>query len=485
MKLTRLWHSIPGAVCCDLDPCEITGLSYDSRRVEPGFAFFAITGNADDGHRYAEDALGRGARAAVVERPLRLSRRLPQIIVKDTRKALAHAARAFFDDPSAKLKVSAVTGTNGKTSTAYLSRAMLSRAGKTAGLMSTVKIDVGSRSFPATHTTPESLEIQSCLAQMVDAGLRFAVVETSSHALHQGRFQGIAVASAVFTNLTQDHLDYHGNMENYLSAKAKLFEMLPEDGFAILNADDPASSRLSDCCRALDVTYGLKNPSDVTADVHSVTAGGTRLTLRTPAGSQEIFSPLTGNHNVYNVLAASANAQSLGVGLSAICEAIEGFTGVPGRLQRIDKGQPFTVLVDYAHTHDALQNVLEALLPLKNGGRMIVVFGCGGDRDRTKRPLMGAVVEELSDLFWITSDNPRTEDPDAIIQNIRVGLKGAETCRIEPDRRKAIYAALSSAQPGDIVLLAGKGHENDQIIGTTRIHFDDSEVAAEILSSLK
>jgi UDP-N-acetylmuramoyl-L-alanyl-D-glutamate--2,6-diaminopimelate ligase len=485
MKLSRLWHSIPGAVCCDLVSGEISGLAYDSRRVEPGFAFFAIPGNADDGHRYAEDALQRGASALVVERPLQVSRRVPQIIVNDARKALSHAARAFFDDPSAKLKVSAVTGTNGKTSTVYLSRAMLSRGGKAAGLMSTVNIDVGSRSFPATHTTPESLEIQSCLAQMVDAGLRYAVVETSSHALHQGRFQGISLATAVFTNLTQDHLDYHGTMENYLAAKAKLFEMLPEDGFAVLNADDPASARLSDCSKAFDVTYGLKNPADVTADVHSVSAGGTRLTLRTPAGSQEIFSPLTGNHNVYNVLAAAANAQSLGVGLSAICQGIESFTGVPGRLQRIDRGQPFTVLVDYAHTHDALQNVLEALLPLKNGGRMIVVFGCGGDRDRTKRPLMGAVVEQLSDLFWVTSDNPRTEDPDAIIRNIRAGLKGGKTCRIEPDRRKAIHAALSSAQPGDIVLLAGKGHEDYQIIGTTRIHFDDSEVAAEILSSLK
>jgi len=485
MKLTHLWLNIPDSICRDLEPHDIVGLSYDSRRVEPGHAFFAISGNADDGHRYAEDALSRGARAMVVERPLELTRRVPQIIVRDARRALAQAARVFFNDPSRELKVSAVTGTNGKTSTVYLSQAILNEAGRRAGLMSTVQVDLGGRSLPASQTTPESVEVQSALAEMVEAGLDAAVVEASSHALDQGRLQGLRIATAVFTNLTPEHLDYHGDMDRYLASKAKLFEMLTEDSFAILNADDPSSEQLSDCCQGQEIRYGLENSAEVTAEIHSVSSLGTHLTIRAARGSQEVHTPLIGQHNVYNVLAAAANAQAFGVDLPDICRAVESFTGVPGRLQCVEEGQPFTVLIDYAHTHDALRNVIEALLPLRNGGRLVVVFGCGGDRDRTKRPLMGAVVEELADRFWITSDNPRTEDPLAIIKDIEEGLRGTKTPRVEPDRREAIGSALSAAQPQDIVLIAGKGHEDYQILGTERVHFDDSEVAAEILRALK
>lgn len=485
MKLAHLWHNIPESICRDLEPYDIVGLSYDSRRVEAGHAFFAISGNVDDGHRYAEDALSRGACALVVERPLELTKRVPQIIVRDARRALAQAARVFFNDPSRKLEVSAVTGTNGKTSTVYLSHAILNRAGRKAGLMSTVRVDLGSSSFPASQTTPESVEVQRALSKMVEAGLDSAVVEASSHALDQGRLQGLQLATAVFTNLTPEHLDYHGDMERYLASKARLFEMLDEDSFAILNADDPASARLSDCCQAREFRYGLQNPAEVTAEVHSVSSQGTRLTLRVAGASQEVHIPLIGKHNVYNVLAAAANAHALGVGLPDICRAVGSFAGVPGRLQRVEEGQPFTVLIDYAHTHDALRNVIEALLPMRNGGRLIVVFGCGGDRDRTKRPLMGAVVEELADRFWITSDNPRTEDPIAIIKDIEQGLKGTKAPGVEPDRREAIGRALTAAQPKDIVLIAGKGHEDYQILGTERIHFDDSEVAAEFLRALK
>lgn len=485
MNLTSLQNVLSHVTCSDFEPCEIRGLTYDSRRVQPDFAFFAITGNKDDGHRYAQDALERGARALVLERPIgSLSKKVPQLVVRDARRALAEAARVFYGAPSAQVKVSAITGTNGKTSTTYLTQAILHAAGYRAGRLTTVTNDLGSRCFAATHTTPESVEVQEHLSEMREAGLHFAVMEASSHALDQGRLHGVDIESAVFTNLTPDHLDYHGDMERYRDSKSKLFEMLPSRSWAILNADDPASMHLVRRCRGRQLWYGLGPSAEVSAVIHQITQGGTRLTLRTPEGSEELLSPLPGRHNVYNVLAAAANAQALGAGLPVICAGIAGFTGVPGRLQRVEKGQPFSVLVDYAHTADALRNVLHTVRPLLQGGRLLLVFGCGGDRDRTKRPRMAEAAEELSDFFWVTSDNPRTESPKQIFKDILSGLTPRAKFELEPDRRRAIEAALSAARHGDIVLIAGKGHENYQIVGQQRLHFDDVEVAGEVLDRL-
>ncbi|MBI2191733.1 MAG: UDP-N-acetylmuramoyl-L-alanyl-D-glutamate--2,6-diaminopimelate ligase [Planctomycetes bacterium] len=482
MNLVNLQKAIPDASCWDFEACEIAGLTHDSRSVKRDYAFFAIAGHRDDGHRYVEEALERGARALVVGRRLpRLSRPVPQLVVQDVRLALAHAARLFYGVPSQRVRVSAITGTNGKTSTTYLSQAMLESDGFRVGRMTTVTVDVGSRCFPATHTTPESVDIQGYLAEMRESGLQVAVMEASSHALDQGRLAGVDVETAVFTNLTPDHLDYHGDMDGYRESKAKLFEMLSPAGWAIVNQDDPSSVRLVRGCRARQLGYGLEDSADVTAEVQAAAATGTRFLLRTPAGSEEMWSPLLGRHNVYNVLAAAANALALGAHLPAVCSAVAAFQGVPGRLQRVDRGQPFTVLVDYAHTADALRNVLGTLRPLRAGGRLLLVFGCGGDRDRTKRPRMAEAAEALSDFFWITSDNPRTEDPEQIFRDILSGVSPRARFELVADRRAAIAAAIAAARPRDIVLIAGKGHENVQIVGARRLHFDDVEEAAGAL----
>ena len=479
MNLTHLQHLLYDSRCMDFEPCEINGLAYDSRRVRPDDIFFAVPGFQDDGHCYAEDALEKGARALVVQQPLELSRNVPQIIVPDVRRAMARTARVFFGAPSMHMKVSAVTGTNGKTSVACLTKSVLEASGEKAGLIGTVEVDVGGRQFHSDITTPESIDLQCYLSEMKDAGLSYGVIEASSHALDQGRLHGTDLASAVFTNLTSEHLDYHGDMESYRDAKARLFQSLLPQSWAILNADDPAGGHMADVTQAQILWYGLKNTCDLTAEILSTAQEGTKLMLRTPDGDEELFSPLLGIHNVYNVLAAAANGMALGIRLPAICEVISKFKGIRGRLQRIENDRGFSVLVDYAHTPDALEKVLTSLDPLRNEGRVLAVFGCGGDRDRQKRPLMGQIAERISDTFWLTSDNPRNEDPNQIIQDIADGLTPAATFVIEPDRRRAIHSALATARPGDIVLIAGKGHEDYQILGTERIHFDDVEVARE------
>jgi UDP-N-acetylmuramoyl-L-alanyl-D-glutamate--2,6-diaminopimelate ligase len=481
LNLTEFVHIIPGARAHHLEPCEIAGLTCDSRLVRPDYAFFAVTGTRDNGHRYIEDALRRGARAIIAEQEVELPRPVPQLIVQNARHALADVARAFYGAPSTQLTVTGITGTNGKTSTAYLTRAILGQAGRRAGMIGTILVDLGTVECPATHTTPECVDIQKFLAQMRLAGLSHAVMETSSHALDQGRLRGVDFHTAVFTNLTPEHLDYHKTMENYLECKAKLFDMVPPGGWAILNADDPASYVLARRAAGSKLFYGIEAAADVTADIQWADQTGTRIRLGTPHGAQNLLSPLIGLHNVYNVLAAAANALVLGVPLPEIAEAIEAFPGVPGRLQRVraGSGNAPTVLVDYAHTADALYKVLSTLKPLRGGGRLITVFGCGGDRDRTKRPEMAKAAEALSDEVWITSDNPRTEDPHAIIQQILAGVRSMTKCRVEPDRRLAIDGALQSSRPGDIVAICGKGHEDYQIIGDRKYPFDDVQIARE------
>jgi len=459
---------------------DIKGLCYDSRRAQPGFAFFAISGTADDGRRYVAGAMERGACALMVERKIDLKVDIPQLVVANARRALASAARRFNCDPSFNMTVSAVTGTNGKTSSVYLTRHILAQAGIRSGLMSTVIVDDGNRQEVATQTTPESLEIQNYLSEMRNNGLTHALIEASSHALSQGRLAGLKLASAVFTNLTPDHLDYHRDMANYLASKARLFEMLHADAFAVLNREDPVSSKLASCGLAQPLWFGLGSGTDIHAAVRDCSADGTRMTLTTPDGSAEISTSLIGLHNVQNILAAAANAHALNIPFDAVCEAIECFAGTPGRLQRVDCGQPFTVLIDYAHTQDALEKVLQALVPIRGDGRILLVFGCGGDRDKSKRPLMGKAASRYADEFWVTSDNPRSEDPQAIIDDILVGINGTP-CHVEADRRAAIHDAIKHAAPNDIVLIAGKGHEDYQIVGNQRLHFDDAEEAANVL----
>jgi UDP-N-acetylmuramoyl-L-alanyl-D-glutamate--2,6-diaminopimelate ligase len=386
-----------------------------------------------------------------------------------------------------------VTGTNGKTTTAYVCKALLEAIGRRVGLIGTVAYQIGSETLSASHTTPGALTLQQLLAKMVERGCDAAVMEVSSHALAQDRTIGCEYDVAVFSNLTQDHLDFHRTMEAYFQAKLQLFTGLtgtqkPRKR-AILNSDDPSGLRIKALCPAPVWTYGIKNKADLRAEAVRLSLGGTTFRAATPAGSFPVESHLVGEHNVYNLLAAMGVALHEGASPEDVREAVSHVTNVPGRFERVTAGQPFTVVVDYAHTEDALVRVLAAALELK-AGRIITVFGCGGDRDRGKRPLMGRAAVRYSDIVILTSDNPRTEDPLAILQEVEVGVLEALNDRPSvqyqklPDRRAAIRAAVREAQPGDLVLIAGKGHEDYQIIGSTKVHFDDREEAREAIAQL-
>jgi UDP-N-acetylmuramoyl-L-alanyl-D-glutamate--2,6-diaminopimelate ligase len=482
MKLSELRAALSGARAYHFADHEIRGVIHDSRRVRKDYVFVAIKGAKLDGHDFAKESLDRGAVAVVAERKLDLAG-VPQIVVPDTRLALAAMGACFYDHPSTKMDVVGVTGTNGKTTTTHLIKAIIEAAGQEAGLIGTVGYQIGKRELPATTTTPESVDLQGYLADMVSAGIQYAAMEVSSHSLVQHRVDYVRFAAGVFTNLTRDHLDYHKTLEAYLDAKALLFEGLTPEAHAVLNADDPACASLRGRTRAKVVTYGIRNPADVRAQIGAITVDGMTFELRADAGSVEIRSPLMGQHNVYNTLAAASAALALGFDLGAIKKGLEGMRGVPGRLEPVPNPKGLHVVVDYAHTPDALENVLTALRPLVKG-RLILVFGCGGDRDRTKRPLMGGIAERLSDLFWITSDNPRTEEPQGIIAEIVAGVKDRSRCAVEPDRRAAIGEAVKAARPGDLLLIAGKGHERYQILRDTIVPFDDREVARKAMDLL-
>jgi UDP-N-acetylmuramoyl-L-alanyl-D-glutamate--2,6-diaminopimelate ligase len=454
---------------------EITDLVYDNRLVTPGALFFCVVGFTRDGHDFAPDAVARGAAALVVERPLDLD--VPQVQVPSVRAAMAPAAAAFFGDPTARLQTSGVTGTNGKTTTAFLLRALQEAAGRSTGLLGTVKSVVGGTEHEVQRTTPEAIDLQRTFAQMLDHGDQACVMEVSSHALALHRADAIHFATAVFTNLTQDHLDFHPTMEDYFQAKRMLFADLRPTS-AIVNADDAYGRRLAgDVGDA--ITFALYNPATFRAIDVATQLDGSRFTVETPDGRLELRSPLRGEFNVYNVLGAFAAARALGIPADVCQEAIATAGQVPGRFETVDEGQPFAVLVDYAHTPDSLENVLRAARPLTEG-RVHVVFGCGGDRDRGKRPLMGEIARRLADRPIVTSDNPRSEDPEAIIAEILEG-SGPDVIH-DADRRQAIATAIEGADPGDIVVIAGKGHEQGQEFADGRkIPFDDVTVAREIL----
>jgi UDP-N-acetylmuramoyl-L-alanyl-D-glutamate--2,6-diaminopimelate ligase len=466
---------------------QVSGVEYDSRRVQPGSLFVAFRGGTTDGNRYLPQAVARGARAIVTDSAAGFSAAtaypdLAVIEVPQGRPALAAIAANFFAHPEAQLKLSGVTGTNGKTTTAFLLEAMLRHQGRKTVLAGTIEYHAAGRIFPAPHTTPESRDLQELFREGVDGGATEAVLEVSSHALDQQRTAGLVFDVAIFTNLTRDHLDYHRTMDDYFAAKRKLFESSPR--VAVLNVDDPYGVRLKSETRSpLVYTYGLQQ-GDFHADKLHMEPGGMRFTMTTPQGEVPLATRLTGGINVYNLLAASAAAMARGLSLEEVAQGTASLDFVPGRFQSIDCGQNFAVVVDYAHTDDALRNIIAVAHEFvhKGGGRVITMFGCGGDRDRSKRPLMGQAAGAGSDVVVLTSDNPRREDPLAIIDEVLPGLSGTPaTVIVEPDRRHAIELAIAQAHPGDLVLLAGKGHEKTQTIGERVIPFDDVAIAQQIL----
>ena len=486
MKVLDLVRGVPGLELGASPELEVQSLAYDSRRVEPGTLFFAIQGEKADGHRFIPQALSQGAVAIVSERPAPAELASRWVKVPVIRRALSEAARAFLGHPESRLRLAGITGTNGKTTTAYLLESILRSSGVTAGLFGTIEYHLGARSLPAGNTTPESLDLAAYFDELVRAGGSAAVMEVSSHAVAQERVWGFPFAAAVFTNLTGDHLDYHHTMEEYFRAKRRLFEGLGTSppAVAAINIDDPWGVRLLELSYARFVTYGLRSEAAVRVKHHSQELSRLCATFSLPRGEIEIESALIGRSNLMNILAAVAAAEGLGVSEEAIREGVRALRRVPGRFERVDQGQPFLVVVDYAHTDDALRNVLTTARELVRG-RLIVVFGCGGDRDRSKRPLMGEAAGELADIVVLTSDNPRSEDPLAIINDALVGVqRTGRHCLLETDREEAIRRGLEQARDGDVVVIAGKGHEAYQIFSDRTVPFDDREVARRVLNSL-
>ncbi len=457
----------------------ITSLAYDNRSVSPGALFFCVPGFTRDGHDFAPDAVQRGAAALVVRRPLGLG--VPEVVVDDVRAAMARAAAAFSGDPTARLPVVGITGTNGKTTTAFLVRSVLEAAGRPCGLLGTVKSVVAGEERAVERTTPEAIDLQRTFAEMLAGGDRACAMEVSSHALELRRADGIHFAAAVFTNLTQDHLDFHPDMEAYFAAKRLLF-VAAGVGVRIANLDDPAGRRLAEEFGGT-VGFGIDAADAVyrAVDVRGGMAGSS-FVVRSPDGETACELPLPGRFNVLNALGAWAAARALGVAPADVAAGLRDAARVPGRFEPVDEGQPFAVLVDYAHTPDSLENVLVAAQELAEG-RVIVVFGAGGDRDRGKRPLMGEIATRLADVALATSDNPRSEDPEAILDAIAAGA-GPRLER-EVDRRRAIAQAVDQARPGDVVVIAGKGHEQGQEFAEGRkLPFDDVAVARDALRAL-
>jgi UDP-N-acetylmuramoyl-L-alanyl-D-glutamate--2,6-diaminopimelate ligase len=485
MKLKELLEGVEASIPADAAEMEIHHVTCDSRKVQPRALFFALHGAKADGNTFIRDALGKGAVAIVSEdaAPPMIPASVAWIRVREARKALAVAGANFFGHPAETLQLVAVTGTNGKTTTTSLIDSIIKASGARTGLFGTIAYQTPFGDYPAPNTTPESVDLQGFLAEIRDAGGRFAVLEASSHALSNDRLWGCHFAVAVFTNLTREHMDYHKTFEDYFAAKKRLFEGTgggaPE--VAVVNIDDEYGKRLMGLVKKT-VTYGLESGAEITTGKFQLTFDGLSFIAQTPKGKVGVASPLVGRINVYNILAAIGTAQALGIPNEIIEAGIRNLESVAGRFQRIDLGQPFFVVVDYAHTDDALENLIRTARELNPKGHVITLFGCGGEKDRTKRPVMGEVTGRLSDLTILSSDNPRSEDPLKIISDIIVGLqKTAGKYLIEPDREKAIGMAMDEAGAGDIVLLAGKGHENYQILVDHTLEFDDREVARRSL----
>jgi UDP-N-acetylmuramoyl-L-alanyl-D-glutamate--2,6-diaminopimelate ligase len=488
MKIKELFKDIKIMFSAgDDEDVEVSGIASDSRKVEQGVLFAAVRGPDLDGHHYIDDALKKNAAAILLEDRAYLPKgpsAVPYILVKDSKRALGIISDAFFGHPYQHIRCIGITGTNGKTTVSYLVRNVLASAGMRCGLIGTIGYSINGENTPCANTTPGVIELHGIFKKMVDGSDRYVALEVSSHALDQERVEGMIFRAAIFTNLTQDHLDYHKTMEEYFLAKQKLFkEYADQETALIINGDDIFGRRLIDSLKGRMLTYGLSPEADVHIKSYSLSREGSCAILKIPSGELEIKTSLVGKHNLYNILAAVAFGVSEGIEPAKIKKGIESVAGVPGRLERIDSKKGFSVFVDYAHTDDALKNVLESLRSILHNGRIITVFGCGGDRDRAKRPKMGKVASVLSDFCWITSDNPRSEDPQAVIRQIVSGID-QKNFEIEVDRFRAIQKALQTAKTGDFVLVAGKGHETYQIIGDHVLPFDDKAAVLKVIGEV-
>lgn len=487
MLLSKLLESAGVAVRQRAGDTEVTEVVADSRRCRGGSCFVAVRGAKQDAHRFIPAAVLSGCSAVVCEDASAIPSGTPVAVVDNSRVAVARLAQAVRGWPARRLTCIGVTGTNGKSTTTCLIRDILQAADFCPGLLGTLTYETGGRIVEADQTTPDPLTLADMTAEMVAAGMTHLVMEASSHALHQDRCAGLEFRVGVFTNLTGDHLDYHGTMAEYLRVKRRLFEGMTAGATAVLNLDDPASQSLVEAARAGGarvIFYGLDERAEFFGRVTRADAAGTAFDLVTPGRTVPIRTPLIGRHNVSNCLAAAGACAALGIDLEKIASVLGGVKVVPGRLERVPAAAPFSVFVDYAHTDDAMQNVLTALRPVTKR-KLTIVFGCGGDRDRTKRPRMAQVAERLADEVIVTSDNPRTEQPEAIIEEILTGFSpaGRKRIHVQADRRKAIERAIGMSDAGDIVLIAGKGHEKYQIVGATKHHFDDVEVAQQMMAS--
>ncbi len=481
MKLKELIRNLNYKRIDNTLDCEIKGISCNSKHIHPGYLFVAIKGERFDGHSFLKQAIAKGAKAVIVQKDLPLKKKVAKILVQDSQTALAYVCASFFGQPAKSLKVIGITGTNGKTTVSYLIEKILARAGYPCGVIGTVNYRLGSKQRVAVNTTPQADTLQSLLQDILLAQSKYAIIEVSSHALAQHRVEAIDFSSAIFTNLSKEHMDYHGSLTNYFSCKSSLFERLASSAWAIINVDDTYGRRLVKKAKSKLLTYGIECPARIQAKNLKLSAEKSRFTAITPKGNIEIVSPLIGRHNVYNILAAISAAFVEDIGLSHIISGIKGLAVIPGRLEPIDCGQDFAVFIDYAHTEDALKKILRALKQNKKN-KIILVFGCGGDRDKAKRPRMGRLATKLSDFVIITSDNPRSENPARIISDIKRGIgKKSHNYKVVSDRFRAIQEALSIARKGDIVVIAGKGHESSQIFADKTVPFNDCKVVRKIL----
>lgn len=460
----------------EFDDAEISGIAYDSRKVKPGDVFVCISGFETDGHKYAGKAVEKGAAAVIAEHTVDAG--VPTAVVENTRHALSYAADVFYGHPSGKFRLVGVTGTNGKTTTTFLVKSILEKAGHKVGLIGTNKNMIGERELPSERTTPESLELTELFAEMAKEGADFVVMEVSSHSLSLSRVEFCEFDVGAFTNLTQDHLDFHKTMENYLAAKKKLFDMCKT---GVINADDEGGRKILADCSCVSVSYGIDSAADILAGNIDYGAHGVDFDCDALGAAMRIHINTPGRFSVYNALAAVGICTALGISAEDISEGLRSVPGVCGRAEVVPTGRDYTVMIDYAHTPDGIENILKSIRGFAKG-RIVILFGCGGDRDRTKRPKMGRIAGELADFCVVTSDNPRTEDPGEIIKEIIPGVEetGCPYTVIE-NRKEAIRYALDNAETGDVILLAGKGHETYQILKSGKIHFDEREIVHEIL----
>ncbi|MFH1045423.1 MAG: UDP-N-acetylmuramoyl-L-alanyl-D-glutamate--2,6-diaminopimelate ligase [Candidatus Omnitrophota bacterium] len=484
MRLKDLIKDLSYKKAENLQDAEITGVGVNSHTVSPGYLFVAVKGERLDGHNFVPEAIAKGARAVVIEKDLPLSASVAKIVVADTRAALIKLCAAFFEHPAEKLNNVGITGTNGKTTVSYLIETMLGYAGYKSGVIGTINYRVAGKNYPATNTTPGADILHRFLREIVSAQAKYAIIEVSSHALEQKRTSGIRFQSAIFTNLSAEHLDYHKTMANYFTAKARLFRALDKKAWAIVNTDDAYGRKLVKITKAQVLTYGLAHVADIQAQGLTLDVRGSRFTVRTPQGSFLVNTPLIGEHNIYNILAAIGFACAEHLDMTPVLVALKSFNGTPGRLERVECGQDFAVFIDYAHTDAALKIVLDTVRRL-SPGRVIVVFGCGGDRDKQKRPRMGKVATERADSVIITCDNPRSEKPEQIVNDILKGISAKKhNYTVVLDRYAAIREALTQAEVNDVVVIAGKGHENVQIFAERTVAFSDRSCTEEILKCL-